>query len=297
MLCALGIAISIAMPFAAVSAAERAALLAVAPPGEPQATPSHPPVDLPVSLGVRPLPLPTDQANRRVSPDGVTLDQAAVLEAGRVTAARLGLDWDELSTLQTKSGGMHQTSRYPEVVDLIESSGAADAFRTQQPDVVDLSTLVVLAGLPYSGGIAQGLLLFDKNSLSSCDTALNLAFVDSLSEFPTAGFAAQAAPIENALAACGVDATALWLAAELGRDSIRQRVACQATIPLAEPPNEPIVLARRLQEAHPDIAAGYTAEASIIMTLASEEARYNVRPFTVRQAGLMLRDCWSLLRV
>lgn len=292
MLCALGIAISIAMPFAAVSAAERAALPAVAPPGEPQATPSHPPVDLPVSLGVRPLPLLTDQANRRVSPDGVTLDQAAVLEAGRVTAARLGLDWDELSTLQTKSGGMHQTSIYPEVVDLIESSGAADAVRTQQPDVVDLSTLVVLAGLPYSGGIAQGLLLFDKNSLSSCDTALNLAFVDSLSEFPTAGFASQAAPIENALAACGDDATALWLAAELGRDSIRQWVACQATIPLAEPPNEPIALARRLQEVHPDIAAGYTAEASIIMTQASEEARYNVRPFTVRQrwidaAGLL----------
>lgn len=284
-LCTLGIAMSIVMPFVAVSAAEQAALLAVAPLGEASATP-QPPIDLPASLGIRPLPLMSDQANSRVSPDGVTLDQAAVLEVGRITAARLGLDWDELSTLRPQSGRTYQTSGYPEVDDLIERSRAADVFRAQPLDVVDLSTLVVLAGLPYSGGIAQGLLMFDENNLATCDTALNLAFIDSLSMFPTVNPASQASPIENALAACGDDATALWLAAELERESVRQTAACQPTIPLAEPPIELIALARRLQEAHPDIAAGYASEASIVITQASEEARYNLRPFTVRQRWL-----------
>ncbi|MDO5499690.1 MAG: hypothetical protein Q4F67_08425, partial [Propionibacteriaceae bacterium] len=250
-------------------------------------------------LGVRKFPLLSEAVEQAVSPDGVTVDPAAVDAQGRATADKLGLDWNTLLTYPPSPPSdapshFDRPLTYPEIDRFITAQNAGDLVRTQPDEAIDLASLLVLADAEYAGGLAQALLQFDKGS-RSCERMLNRAYVVHLGRVAPLPRRTEAY-LADVRAACGEDnATAQWLLASFERAEVPQLADCAApAFPLPEPPDEALAAARNLRERFPDLAAGYVAEADVLMLQASEEARFNLKPFTARtrwsQAAALLAE-------
>ena len=297
-LCLAAIGATAALPFLALPAARAevgktplATTTSAPPPDLPEPT-------LPASLGIRALPLLSDAVEAKLSPDGVNVDPAALRSVGSEVASSLGLAWDSLLALSepafddtsgydTETGRLHPV----EVARYASSMGAEGKLASNPQAVVDLSSLVALSGASYAGGIAEGLLTFGANPPTSCDKALNLAFIVTLSHTSVErrwfkSFSPESRTrlyTQDMLAACPDDPNALWFIADSqGAEEITS-CGTQSTDPAVELPEEALTAARQLQRRFPTLAAGFAAEAEILMAKAEREGYVGIRPFLARQ--------------
>ena len=289
--CVAAIAFSLLLPLGAVWAAQNYVWPSseVAAKASPQRETGSAP-----GLGVRKLPLLSEETEQAISLDGELLGQQEIAARGRLVADQIGLDWDQLFLLAdqgTASNYDHLTGRvsYSELDDLIQSGRGVKTLEGKPEVVVDLSSLLVLSGAQFSGGLAQGLLGAGEAPASHCGRALNLAFIAHLDMFPPTDEAAQ--HLRSTVSdACGDDPTALWFLASLGRSDIPQESACVYSFPAEDLPADGLLWAKRLQEHHPEIAAGWAAEANILMAQAAEENKFGLRPFAARQRWIGALD-------
>ena len=296
--CLAAIGATAALPFMALPAAR-----AEVSKNSLSTTPSSPTTDLPAptlptTLGVRALPLLSDAVEAKLSPDGVNVDPATLRAVGSEVASSLGLAWDKLLALpqpafDDTSGYDKETGRlHPvEVARYVSSVGSAAKLTSNPQAVVDLSSLVALSGASYSGGIAEGLLTYGEDSPTSCDKALNLTFIVMLSHAAVERrwftvFTPESRArlyTRDMLAACPKDPTALWLIADGGGQEEITSCKIQLSDPALELPEEALTSARELQRRFPTLAAGFVAEAEILMAKAEREGFVGIRPFLARQ--------------
>jgi len=289
LLCGLGVAFTLILPFAAVASARQLSVSTTDSPMEIVALDPNRPSD----LGVRALPLLSPDTEAAVTPDGLHLDQTVVEQEAQRLAEHLGFDWDELSHMLAASNDSALTPDisiagewvYPrfEVIYILKR-GIDKVMAADPTSVADLASLLLLSGAQSGARMALALLLSGDLAEHDCGIATNLAFAIQLTNnYPPSEIDKAAA---QAVSVCGDDPTALWVSANAGYSEIGVNPLsdCQS---LAQPgphlPDNAISAAHALQQKYPDMAAGYVAEAELIAVQAMEEARYNLRPFTVRQ--------------
>lgn len=242
-------------------------------------------------LGVRRLPLLTPETEASI---GDSPDETVVYSLMESLAADIGLSMDELDAAQQRDWKRFGQSD----TDTAQLLAAVpdEAFVEHESQVVDLANLQMIRyandppSLPEAqGDILAGLMLERASAVTSgCDTQLSLAYFYAarwprMSREEHSRVTQQ--QLDAALAACGHDATALWVAGTV-QTAVPQQSSC-VQWPNGMLTEESLAPARetfeQLIREFPELPAGYVGLAAVDASIAGNNDYYVIRPFTARQ--------------
>jgi tetratricopeptide (TPR) repeat protein len=276
-----------------------------APPGTPAGS-TKPLRDVPVFS-------PDGAAQRAVDGDEIWDDPAALRAAidrigrsifagGSTDAFWAALDADGGQAVTDGQGGIGYPYVYPVLDPLLAQLLPAPVSPATAVAATDLAGLLTIAGVLggdncfcyefpgrlYAGGAAYAILKHVRESVSTCDTQLNLAALVTVEMQPLDDVIVR--ELELAAQLCAGDPTPLWLLGQfqLGRSYVVRPPGewMGQVLPRDQLNPRPLATFRTLQREYPVSPAGWAGEADLELHLARDADANGVAPFEARQRYL-----------